>query len=168
MSYVRAHSVPGTRLKRVGSGVGDDALPAGSVGIPNGVDQTMYLTAQINRFMGPGAPAKRKLSDTPLPLASGKLSATTAGFAVLIMDYRTQEKFDQDPTLNARVKMAYADPVGFVEKNMVEVVSTIQAYADVLGAPPAQFPGAGGSPNVKIAVAAVIGAGTLYLLTRRR
>lgn len=148
--------------------MGADSPFVEGAGVPKGVDATMYLTAQVNRFMGPKAPAKLKIREEPLPLATGKLALGTAGVAVMIMDYRTQERHDDDPSVNARIKAAYADPVAFVEKNMTEVVSTIQTYGDVLGAPPAQFPGAGASINVKFAVAAVLGAGLLFMLARRR
>lgn len=147
----------------------DDLSTVGTgSGVPKGVDATMYLTAQVNRFMGPKAPEKMRLRPDPLPLATGKLDIGTAMFAVVLMDHRTAAAFAEDPSLNARIKRAYANPIGFVEQNMSEVVSGIQAYGDAMGAPPAQFPGAGPSPNIKLAVAAVLGVGVLYMLTRRR
>lgn len=170
VSYARTLAAPRSRARaRAARGMGAEDLFPGAVGagsgVPKGVDATMYLIAQINRFMGPAAPGKLRLGDTPLPLASGKIGVGAATLAIVLLDHRTGDgdAFEAAPEANARVKGAYANPVGFVEKNMAEVVSTIQQFGDVLGAPPAQFPGAATSGTGKL-VALALGAGILFML----
>jgi len=132
------------------------------------VDPVTVLRAQVNRFMGPGAPKEYRFRDTKLP-ATGPLDIGLAIHALTIFHKRAADIFSQDGGELIRMANAgYADAVGFVEKNLDTVTKTIAIYADIHGL---QRPTTGGGKMFGLPAPLVIGAAALtayLLLTRRR
>jgi hypothetical protein len=127
----------------------------------------MFLTAQVNRFTGAGAPATYRMLPDPLPLAAGKpLDMSVAIVAVGIYQRRAQDAFmknggQAERDMIDRANAAFGDPVGFVNANMAEVTDSIEHFADSLSLPKAQGVGGGG---FHLSIPLVVGLGLLAAL----
>lgn len=121
----------GWRGRTVARGFGDVAAPAG--------DPVSVLIGQINRFTGSGAPASYRVADAPYPVASGNLSLI-APVAVVLYQRAATDSFNQfgdsgSAAQIAKANQGFADPPGFVTKNMAEVTTLITALANSLSLP---------------------------------
>lgn len=153
MSYHRPP--PGKRPGSPGGrAMGDVAAPSSPVA---------DLAAQVNRF-GPQAPTGYQFVTTPFPLATGNVPQDLALVAVTIYQRRATDAFNQfhDAGSEAAITLAnqgFANPVAFLAPRMGEVTSTIAAFADSLGIPPAAGASStsalGDSSNLLLLAAAV-------------
>lgn len=108
----------------------------GDTTLPVAPDPVSVLVGQVNRFTGPAAPASYRIADVPFPVASGNL-ALVAPSAVVLYQRAAADSFNQfgdagSAAQIAKANQGFADPVGFVTKNMQEVTSLISALADSL------------------------------------
>jgi hypothetical protein len=99
-------------------------------------DPVSALIVQINRFTGPSAPASYRVADAPYQVASGNL-ALVAPLAVVLYQRAATDSFNQfgdagSAAQIAKANQGFADPVGFVTKNMQEVATLIAALANSL------------------------------------
>lgn len=120
----------------------------GDVGGGGGGTSVTDLADQVNRF-GAGAPSGYQFVTTPfsappapfgiqlLPLDIGLATMATTIYQRRATDAYNQ--FHDQGSLNAinKANAGFADPVTFVTNNLADVVTTIRAYADSLGIPPA-------------------------------
>lgn len=106
------------------------------------------LANQVNRF-GAGAPSGYQFVTTPFPTPLAPfgiqilpLDIGLATMATTIYQRRATDAYNQfhdQGSLNAinKANAGFADPVSFVTNNLADVVTTLRAYADSLGIPPA-------------------------------
>lgn len=134
-------------------------------------DQSALVRAQVNRFWGEAVPlAYRFGPDSDKLPTSGPIDLALATRAVLIVQKRAVEAYAADPSgaadLLAKANQGFADPVGWLNKNLDMALQTMTIYGDVHGVPKATVPGAvlGMSTPILLGIVA-LGA---FLLLRKR
>lgn len=140
MTYTR----PALALRRRARGGGGAMGDVGGGGGTSVAD----LADQVNRF-GPGAPAAYQFVTTPFdrpPAPYGiqliPLDVGLATMALTIYQRRATDAYNQfhdrgSQNAITKANAGFADPVAFVTNNLADVVSTLRAFADSLGIPPA-------------------------------
>jgi hypothetical protein len=122
--------------------MGDSVAP----GTPTQPDQSALLRAQVNRFWGAGVPETYRFgSDSDKLPATGPIDLDLATRAVLIVQRRAAEAYAADPAgaadLLNKANQGFADPVGWLNKNLDMALRTMTIYGDVHGVPKATVPG---------------------------
>jgi len=154
------------------SGMGDvqstiDSLIGAGTSVPSGIDPYLFLTAQVNRYAS--APAAYQYVQTPFPLVSGSISENVATAALLINQGRALDAVQAGTGTVANVANAsagFGDPVTTVNAQLAAITSSVATWADSLGLPAAQYPGAPFDYS-SLLVPALIGAGILLLMWRK-
>lgn len=149
---------------------GLSGLP-GAASLPTGVDPAIVFVAQVNRFFTGNPPAMTGIAGAPFPLVAGQIPMPAALGAVAIIQRAASEAFiqfsdDASSQLVDEANNAFADPTGFVNRNLTRVSGTLSAYGDSLGLPKAKLPGAFPIDLKTVALAAG-GALVLYLVLKR-
>jgi hypothetical protein len=136
--------------------------------LSSATDPVSALIAQINRFTGAAAPISYRVADVPYPVASGNL-ALVAPVAVVLYQRAATDSFNQfgdagSAAQIAKANQGFADPSGFVGKNMAEVTALITALASSLSLPSAD----GALGNDASRMIFIVGAALLatWLLSR--
>lgn len=132
-------------------------------------DKINALRAQVNRYMGPKAPAAYRLSELVLP-TTGPIDMALAIHALTIFQRRAAEVYPIDKVAGQQMIEAanagYANPVAFVTSNFDNVLRTVAVYGDLHGLPP----GATTAPFMKgLTLPIMVGGGLLALwwITRK-
>lgn len=132
---------------KCGGGLGDAAVVTAGAATPaTAIDPATVLRAQVNRFWGAAVPdAYRFGPDADKLPTSGPIDVNVATRAVLIVQKRAAEAYATDPTgatdLLNKANQGFADPVGWVNKNLDMVTQTVTIYGDIHGVPAATLPG---------------------------
>ncbi len=100
------------------------------------VEQIKDLQRQLNRF-GPDAPADVRFLKEPLPV-TGVVDMGTGIHAILVVQKRAADAFatyhdNTSRDVLAAANAGFADPVGFVNANLPDVLTVVTNYADAKG-----------------------------------
>lgn len=136
------------------------------------VDPAVVLRAQVNRFWGASSPLDLSQGYSAKVPDAGPIDDDVAMRALLIVQKRAAEAYEADPgaglDLLNKANTGFADPVGFVNKNLDMVTQTVTIYGDIHGLPKATLPGQilGVSAPLLIGIVGAIAVGALLLLRK--
>ncbi len=139
---------------RARGGFGDVGIGLQGFQFPSGQTPALYLTRQVNRFVGVRTPVS-----FPVPLTAD-VAPIVAFWAAMLYNESVQDALkagtasDVDATL---ASAALLNPSGYVKTNIAQIAAGVTGYADALKMPPAS----GLGPTNIMMAAVVVGAGVL-------